>query len=59
MGLASMDGWNKKNSFLAAKTQDGFGEHMDRKYTMCTIKYTAVCLMLWAYISARGPGNIV
>ncbi len=34
----------KKNSFLAANTQDGFGEHRDKKYPMCTIKYTAVFL---------------
>ncbi len=46
-------------SFLAANTQDGFGEHVDKKYPMCTIKYTAVFLMLWAYISAGGPENIV
>ncbi len=31
MGLASMVRWNKKNSFLAANTQDGFGEHRDKK----------------------------
>ncbi len=48
----------KKYSFLAANTQDGFGEHRDKKYPMCTMKYTAVCLMLWAYISA-GPGHLV
>ncbi len=28
-----------KNSFLAANTQDGFGEHRDKKYPMCTMKY--------------------
>ncbi len=49
----------KKNSFLAANTQDGFGEHRDKKYPMCTMKYTAVFLMLWAYISAGGPGHLV
>ncbi len=42
MGLASMARWNKKNSFLAANTQNGFGEHRDKKYPMCTMKYTAV-----------------
>ncbi len=26
-----------------------------KEYPMCTIKYTAVILMLWAYISAGGP----
>uniref|UniRef100_A0A8C2HFM7 protein-tyrosine-phosphatase n=1 Tax=Cyprinus carpio TaxID=7962 RepID=A0A8C2HFM7_CYPCA len=43
-------------SFLAANTQDGFGEHREKKYPMCTMKYTAVFLMLWTYISAGGPG---
>ncbi len=47
----------QKNSFLAANTQDGFGEHRDKKYPMCTMKYTAVFLMLGAYISAGGPGH--
>ncbi len=46
-------------SFVAANTQDGFGEHRDKKYPMCTMKYTAVFLMLWAYISAGGPGHLV
>ncbi len=27
----------KKMSFLAANTQDGFGEHGDKKYPMCTM----------------------
>ncbi len=49
----------KKKSFLAANTQDEFGEHRDKKYPMCTMKYTAVFLMLWAYISAGGPGYLV
>ncbi len=30
-----------------------------KKYPMCTMKYTAVFLMLWAYISAGGPGHLV
>ncbi len=30
-----------------------------KKYLMCTIKYTAVFLMLWVYISAWGPGHLV
>ncbi len=59
MGLASMVRCNYKMSFLAAITQDGFGEHKDKKYPMCTMKYTAVFLMLWAYISAGGPGHLV
>ncbi len=29
------------------------------KYPMCIMKYTAVSLMLWAYISAGGPGHLV
>ncbi len=33
--------------FLAANTQDGFGEHRDKKYCMFTIRYTAEFLMLW------------
>ncbi len=41
------------------KTQDGFGEHRDKKYRMCTIKYTAVFFMLWAYISAGDLGHLV
>jgi len=39
----------KKNSFLAANPPDGFGAHMDKKYPMPTVKYTAGSLMLWAY----------
>ncbi len=27
----------------------------DKKHPMCTMKYTAVFFMLWAYISAGGP----
>ncbi len=46
-------------SFLEANIQDGFGEHRDKKYPMCTMKYTAAFLMLWAYISAGGPGHLV
>ncbi len=45
-------------SFIAANTQDGFGEHRDIKYLMCTMKYTAVFLMLWVYIFAGGPGYL-
>ncbi len=42
-----------------ANTRDGFGEHRDKKYPMCKMKYTAVFVMLWAYISAEGPGHLV
>ncbi len=59
MGLASMVRLNQKNCFLAANTQDGLGEHRDKKYPMCTMKCTAVFLMLWAYIFAGGPGHLV
>ncbi len=55
MGLAFMVKWNQKMSFLAANTQDGFGEHRDKKYPKCTMKYTAVFYKLWAYIFAGGP----
>ncbi len=62
MGLASMVRWNNKMSFLAANTQDGFGEPRDKKYPMYTIKFTAVFLMMWDNISAGGPvpkGNLM
>ncbi len=55
MGLASKVRWNQKIRFLATNTQDGFGEHRDKKYPKCKMKYTAVFFMLWAYISAGGP----
>ncbi len=47
------------HGFLASNTQDGFGEYRDKKYPMYTMKYTAVFFMLWAYISAGGPGHLV
>ncbi len=46
-------------SFLAENTQDVFSEHTDKKYPMCSMKYTAVFFMLLAYISAGGPGYLV
>ncbi len=49
----------QKMSFLAANTQDGFAEHRDKKYPLCTMKYTLVFFMLWAYISAGDPGHLV
>ncbi len=49
----------KELAFQQQTTQDGFGEHMDKKYPMCTMKSTAVFLMLWAYTSAGGPGHLV
>ncbi len=30
-----------------------------KKNPMCTVKYTAGSLMLWAYFSAGGPGHVV
>ncbi len=42
-----------KDELLAANTQD------NKKYPMCTMKYTDVYLMLWDYISAGGPGRLV
>ncbi len=48
-----------KMSFLAANTQDGFGATGIKKYPMCTMKYTAVFFMLWAYFSAGGPEHLV
>jgi len=40
-------------SFLAANTQKGFGE---QKYPWYILQ---LFLMLWAYISAGGPGHLV
>ncbi len=37
----------QKMSFSATNTQYGFGEHRDKKYIMCTMKYTASCLDTW------------
>ncbi len=42
--LASMVRCNYKMSFLAAITQDGFGEHKDKKYPMCTMN---ILLYFW------------
>jgi len=36
----------KTKLFFAAHTQDGFGERRDKKYPMCTMKYTALFFML-------------
>ncbi len=49
----------QKKCFLAANTQDRFGEKRVKKYPLSTMMYTAVILMLWAYISAGGPGHLV
>ncbi len=48
-----------KKCFLAANTQDGFSTNRDKKHLMSTVKYTGGSLMLWAYISAGGPGHLV
>ncbi len=47
----------KKNELLAANTQDVFGEHRDKKYPMCTMKYTVVFFMLWAYFTKIGSNS--
>ncbi len=49
----------KTYCFLAANTQDGFGEYRDKKYPMYTMKYIAVFFILWVYISAGGPEHLV
>ncbi len=33
--------------------------HTFENHPMCTMKYTAVYLILWAYFSARHPGHMV
>ncbi len=53
MGLASMVRWNKKKRFLAANTQDGFGEHRDKKYPMSAMKYHAVFYVVGLYFCWR------
>ncbi len=57
MELASMVRW---------KSQDGFGAHRDKKYPMCTMKYTAVYLSLewfwmkeWSLISCQVFSNLI
>ncbi len=57
MELASMVRWN---------SQDGFGAHRDKKYPMCTMKYTAVYLSLewfwmkeWSLISCQVFSNLI
>ncbi len=37
-GTGFYDQMKQKMSFLAANTQDRFGEHRDKKYPMCTMK---------------------
>ncbi len=42
-----------------ASNETGFYGQMNlKKYPMCTMKYTAVVLMLWAYISVGGLGHL-
>ncbi len=48
-----------KKKLLFSKHSRWFVEHRDKKYPMCTMKYTAVFFMFWAYISAGGPGHLV
>ncbi len=47
----------QKKQLLAANTQDGFGEHRNKNEN--EMKYTAVFLMVWGYISAGDPGHLV
>ncbi len=53
MGLASKFRWNKKTSFLAANTQDVFGEHRDKKVPYvyneiyCCILYVVGLYFCW------------
>ncbi len=51
-GSGFYDRMKQKICFLAANTQYGFGEHRDKSTPICT-------MMLWAYISAGGPGHLV
>ncbi len=44
-------------TFLAENTQDWFA--LVKKYPMYTMKYAAVFFVLWAYMSAGGPGYLV
>ncbi len=43
----------KKMSFLAANTQDGFGEHGDKKYPMCTINILLIFDVVGLYFCWR------
>ncbi len=52
-GLSSMVRCKLKKYFLAANPPDEFSTNRDKKYPMPTVKYTAVFLMLWAYICWR------
>ncbi len=53
-GTSNGTGFYGQMCFLAANTQDGFGEHRDKKYPMWTMKHTTVFFMSWAYISCLG-----
>ncbi len=48
-----------KNELFISKHSRWVWCNRDKKYPMCTIKYTAVFLMLWAYFSAGGPEHLV
>ncbi len=50
---------NKNLAFYQQTLKMGLVNTGIKKYPMCTMKYTAVFLMLWAYISAGGPGHLV
>ncbi len=44
---------------MAANPPDEFSTNRDKKSPMPTVKYTAGSLMLWACLSAGGPGRLV
>ncbi len=58
-GTGFYDQMKLKNELFSSKHARWFGEHRDKKYPMCTMKYTAVFFMLWAYFSAGGPEHLV
>ncbi len=59
MALVSYGQMKLKNSFLAVNPPDVFGANRDKEYPMSTVKYTAGSIMLWACLSAGGPGHLV
>ncbi len=56
--LISSDETKQKNCFLAANPPDELVQ-TGIKSTSCPVKYTAGSFMLWAYVSAGGPGHLV
>ncbi len=58
-GTGFYDQMKLKNELFSSKHSRWVWCNRDKKYPMCTIKYTAVFLMLWAYFSAGGPEHLV